>query len=218
MKHATTTLSKNSKIDITMTTPSAHERLKIATSPLHRVLDHSPMLRPLLSKELTLPQYTDILTLMRQWYCLNEIFILQSLSAKHTPYSLDPRCKLQFIDHDLRVLNRTIYVDNHTAPMISLDNSYQALGALYVLEGATQGGRFIARKIAQHFGRDDITHFFASYGEQLDERWASFTQHLNQTLMTEDQIEQAIRGASSVFESMITWFDQHNTTEHRAIA
>lgn len=202
-----------------MTQPkTAHERLKVATSPLHRVLDHSPALRPLLSNTLSIGEYTEILCLMRQWYALNEIFILQNLSHRTTPSSLDMRCKLQFIDTDLRRLEHSIDPKRAMAPALDISSDYQALGALYVLEGATQGGRFIAKKIENHFKRKDITHFFASYGNALDQRWAEFTDHLNNTLVTEGHIEQAIEGATAVFESMTQWFDTQKSFNQRAIA
>lgn len=56
---------------------------------------------------------------------------------------------------------------------------YQLLGALYVAEGATLGGRVIAAALRRTPGLSNLVlHFFGGYGEQTGPRWKAFGLYL----------------------------------------
>jgi heme oxygenase len=54
-------------------------------------------------------------------------------------------------------------------------NSHEAaMGALYVLEGSTLGGKIIAGMIAEKLGSTEALHFFRGYGEHTGKMWRNF--------------------------------------------
>ncbi|KYP15737.1 biliverdin-producing heme oxygenase [Flavihumibacter sp. CACIAM 22H1] len=59
-----------------------------------------------------------------------------------------------------------------------LTSIYQAIGTLYVLEGATLGGPIIARMIKQQAGIEKGLHYFESYGPERKTMWAKFRDYL----------------------------------------
>ena len=66
------------------------------------------------------------------------------------------------------------------SPFAALQSEAEALGALYVLEGATLGGRIILRELAARGVRLDDLQFLDPYGDRAGERWRSFVQILEQ--------------------------------------
>lgn len=74
----------------------------------------------------------------------------------------------------------------------------EALGALYVMEGATLGGRVIRRELAARGVSLDGLEFLDPYGERAGERWRSFTVVL-EALGAADP-EGVERGAVAAFE------------------
>ncbi len=71
--------------------------------------------------------------------------------------------------------------------ILSLPDLAQALGCLYVLEGATLGGQVLSRRSAEPFGftRAHGCAFFHRYGDQVGPLWQACCSVLNDTLMTE---------------------------------
>jgi heme oxygenase len=55
------------------------------------------------------------------------------------------------------------------------------LGALYVLEGSTNGGRFLARSLRKSWGLEgDGLSYFDPYGDEQPQRWAAFKHDMDQ--------------------------------------
>lgn len=64
------------------------------------------------------------------------------------------------------------------ARLPEINNIYQALGALYVLEGSTLGGPIIARMIRKQAGIEKGLNYFESYGEDRKAMWTKFRDSL----------------------------------------
>jgi heme oxygenase len=62
----------------------------------------------------------------------------------------------------------------------SIDSHHAALGALYVLEGSTLGGKIIAKIIAENTGSTAALKFFQGYGEKTGSMWKNFLTYLHQ--------------------------------------
>ncbi len=75
-----------------------------------------------------------------------------------------------------------------------------AFGALYVSEGATLGGRVIARHIRSVLGRDVPVVFFESSGVDVDARWSSCRAVIDRGLVTASDRSEAARVAVAVFD------------------
>jgi len=77
------------------------------------------------------------------------------------------------------------------------------LGVLYVLEGSTNGSRFIARGVRQAYALagTDGTRFLDPYGEAQTERWGAFKRSLDAAVGA-DEATAVVAGASATFEAI----------------
>ncbi len=126
--------------------------------------------------------YVALLTRMEAFYRAFEPLVA------HHPF-FTPR--VQRLRHDLDILGPWQALP---APVLRLEN---ALGGLYVIEGAALGGQVIARHLkATH--RLDATNgasFFASGGDPVGARWKAFRALLDAT----DDYEAVERSAFETF-------------------
>lgn len=85
----------------------------------------------------------------------------------------------------------------------------QALGCLYVLEGATLGGQIIGRHLKKNLALDEGRGcaFFCSYGDEVGLMWKSFREtlssHCSKHGKTEE--EQLVTSACETFVSLDYW-------------
>jgi heme oxygenase len=85
----------------------------------------------------------------------------------------------------------------------------QALGCLYVMEGSTLGGRFIARRLHEHLGLTPASGaaFFHGYGEETGSRWKAFQQALvRYSAATENEFA-VIGAAEETFSKFEKWLN-----------
>jgi len=88
-------------------------------------------------------------------------------------------------------------------------NPVALLGALYVLEGSTNGGRFLARALRQSWGLDgDGLAYFDPYGEEQPQRWAAFKRDMDGASFTADQEETIVEMAKSTFRAIAEVSDE----------
>lgn len=80
-------------------------------------------------------------------------------------------------------------------------------GAIYVFEGSTLGGRYIAGHLASTLRLDATTgaSFFQPYGPDPKPRWQAFQSRLCQVASTPDLEARIIRSACETFESFDRW-------------
>jgi heme oxygenase len=83
----------------------------------------------------------------------------------------------------------------------------QALGCCYVTEGATLGGRFIARHIEQTLGIswDSGGRFFHGYGSDTGRMWKDFEGLLNR-YCDNGNADLTVAAAQDTFRALSTWF------------
>jgi heme oxygenase (biliverdin-IX-beta and delta-forming) len=88
----------------------------------------------------------------------------------------------------------------------------QTLGAKYVFEGATLGGRIISRHLRQnlHIMPEKDAAFFNSYGENVGQMWKAFgaLTAAHAGLLNSD--EEIIASAQETFTKFEKWFSGHN--------
>jgi heme oxygenase len=74
------------------------------------------------------------------------------------------------------------------------------LGALYVLEGSTNGGRFLARALRKSWDLDgEGLAYFDPYGDEQPQKWASFRRDMDEASFSADQEEAIIEMAKATF-------------------
>lgn len=126
-------------------------QLRVATHRAHQTLEQHPLLLPLTSLAMTGDEYRRVLIAFADFYRLLEPALLDDLThladAQGNAYRYQPRWPL--LQDDLRDLGTvTDTAPSVTTVLPSTDDTGSLLGVLYVLEGATQGGRVIAPCLA----------------------------------------------------------------------
>ncbi len=94
----------------------------------------------------------------------------------------------------------------------------QALGALYVLEGSTLGGRVILREVEARIGERiaGAKQFFGGRGHTAVLRWQSFKAALDAFGNARPWlVDDVALGAESVFRAILAWFAGHAMAEPR---
>ena len=84
-----------------------------------------------------------------------------------------------------------------------------ALGALYVIEGATLGGRLILRDIEPRVDASiaGATRFFGGRGETVGPMWQGFRVALDEFGLKRPQLcAGVVAGAERTFQAMLVWF------------
>jgi heme oxygenase len=119
---------------------------------------------------------------------------------------LDERRKAPLLAADLRSLGfAPAQPSAHALPirLPRLDTPARALGALYVLEGATLGGKLIEREVGRRLGFDRTagTAFFGAYGSDAMRYWRRFGLVLEREAVLLDPDEMC-DAAAATFEAL----------------
>lgn len=124
------------------------------TEVAHRRLELHPLLRPLMSPVLSLDQYALVIAAFTGFYESLEPRLREMSSRIDFPgYRYEPRLPLLLEDH--AALPPCAVIAGAAAPVCSRDD--ELVGVLYVLEGATQGGRVIAPSVQQRLALTEST-------------------------------------------------------------
>lgn len=105
---------------------------------------------------------------------------------------------------DLRRLGRTATGDVPRLPAVA--DTDQALGRLYVLEGATLGGTFIDRHLASlpHLSGVRI-RAFSPYGRETGAMWAAFRRATRGRVAAGGSADVMVGSARATFRALATW-------------
>lgn len=124
-------------------------RLREATAEAHLAVERHSLLAPLLLNSLTLEDYRRVLLCFLGYYRVLEQRL--SLGFEDKEYHYHKRTPLLL--RDLLALSVTSPVSPEVElPVPLLENREKTLGTLYVLEGATQGGRIIGPRVCRQLG------------------------------------------------------------------
>ncbi|RYY49874.1 MAG: heme oxygenase [Chitinophagaceae bacterium] len=83
-----------------------------------------------------------------------------------------------------------------------------AMGALYVLEGSTLGGKIISKTISEKLGNTTPLNFFKGYGPETGPKWKDFTQQIEHPV-NHAGAERLIQSAVETFGCFGTWFENY---------
>jgi heme oxygenase len=124
----------------------------------------------------------------------------------------DARCKSALLAADLRVLTgdaghaATLPLAEGDATLPALDGIGRVFGSMYVMEGSTLGGRFIAPHVARLFGlaNGEGNAYFDGYGPRTGSMWNAFRETAAATVPPE-QYDDAVGAAIATFEGLHAW-------------
>ncbi len=197
----------NTEFSSTSTTTLA-ARLRDETRDLHAAIEQGvDVMRPDLSQE----RYRNLLQRFYGFYAPLELRLEGVAGINVACPDFASRKKVFLLTRDLIALGLTTDAINslpRCSELPDLANAAQALGCLYVTEGATLGGAIISRHVAAtlRFATDSGSAFFSSYGEQRGAMWKVLTDSLN-TLPVAQQTEVVV-AARQTFIFFTTWLDQ----------
>lgn len=190
----------------------AAQLLKNHTAKNHLALED--MLLPHLKSITSAKDYIRILKSFYGYFKPVETLVERYIDVTVLPDIADRR-KAGALIHDLTFLKA------HTATLplaTRLPDVYDvcsAIGAMYVMEGSTLGGRgitkmLLANKEAHLF--IDAMHFFNGYGTATGSRWTTFVQTLNQYTAPTD-ITAMIEAANQTFLYFKNWLEAELNNE-----
>jgi heme oxygenase len=185
------------------------ERLRSETADQHRKLEEeiSPFWR-----FQAVDSYKRYLARTYPFYFAVEK-TLGALDWRATEIDFESRRKAGFLIIDLTFFGAEVPTVP-TGPEFSIHNSQEAIGCLYVLEGATLGGQVITRHL-KTLGIEPSTggSFFNGYGARTGEMWKSFQASSTSFCREEDGVKDAISGAKRTFDAFSVWMSQGLATE-----
>jgi heme oxygenase len=137
--------------------------------------------------------------------------------------SIDDHADLSFLpDHEerrksLALLNDIMELDG-TLPDLAIgkalpaiENRLQAIGALYVMEDSTLGGKAISKMISQQLNlpMNIALSFFEGYGSNNENMWNGFKRAIDKLDLNEADQAVVIQSANDTFLQFGNWFDLH---------
>ena len=191
--------------------------LKQGTRIYHDALERK--MAPLLST-LSIHTYTALVQKLFGFYKPLEERIAALPGWHNLPIDLCRRQKAPLLARDLLWLKVTqpqlsqLPQCEHLPEVKSIT---EALGCLYVLEGATLGGQIIGRHLKKNLALDEDRGcaFFCSYGDEVGLMWNSFREmlssHCSKHGRTEE--EQLVKSACETFVSLDYWLFEEGLAE-----
>jgi heme oxygenase len=178
---------------------SVHHLLRQATKQPHHMLDHHPLLAPLVRQDLTVVQYGNALAALHGIQRRAEAGILAFLDEHPGVFDYHSRLKVAALDRDLAALGRS---PRGIAANFPVPQTVGALvGLLYVIEGSTQGGLMIARLLQSLPIAPLPIAYFSVYGQASTQKWEEFLQFAERVQSSQDR-EDAVATAVSGFEAI----------------
>lgn len=204
------------------TTPSFALELRESTASLHTVAERSGLQQLLVSGRISRPQYAQHLAQMLLVHraldgalreaakAVPQVATIVREEQYQEPYLLEDLAFLGVDPASIKPLPATAKIVTEIRQMASEDPA-ALLGYHYVLEGANNGNRFIARAMAGPLGvRPGAagTRYLDPYGERQRELWTAFKTNLDVISLTESSRARALAAAKSMFEAVANIGDE----------
>ena len=192
------------------TTPTLAEWLRTVTADAHHRAEHSPFPQRMAKGIITPTEYARWLGELRViHHAVESHFPKLALTSPDAIALIDiAGGKSQLIDADLTTLGSTVdaheplpsttaFVDDLAG--LTATTPQALIGALYVLEGSTNGNRFIAARLRLTLGQTDAFRYLDPYGDIQRQRWSEFKANLSALHVTEAQREAIVTVAIRTF-------------------
>jgi heme oxygenase len=182
-------------------------RLKDATRPHHEATEKTVDLG---HRAETLDGYRGLLGRFLGFYEPAEARLAPVLGAMPA-LDFEARRKTELLKADLRTLglgDDAIAALPRYAGFPPPTDLTDALGSMYVLEGATLGGQYVAKHVATALGvrPGEGCSFFNSYGENVGPMWKAFKEVLSDAAESETEQDRVIASAGDTFDRFNDWF------------
>ena len=206
----------------------------MATSASHTALEDQ---LPLMNADLTREDYIQFVNRFFGFYAPLEVQLLASPHWHQLAFDYAPRQKTPRLAQDLLALGRSdaaLAATPRCTDLPACTTAEQLLGCLYVIEGATLGGRSITRHLQSQLGLTPELGgaFFDGYGAQTGSHWKAFCTMLSENadrqmghsaddsadhFSVESRHAAIVAGANQTFETLTHWLFPatiHTTATH----
>lgn len=176
------------------------EVLKEKTKANHDRLEAQMYVKEIFAGTLTCSQYCDLMQINYAATVAIEDDIFSALSDDlQSRLRIETRRKKSALEEDLKALDiQNFLIDNFPKPLYA--NIAQALGGMYVMEGATLGGNVIARQLKKVTGLSHQPfHFYNVYGSEIGSKWKTFKEILDSCVPSEN-FDQCVNAANETFD------------------
>ncbi|HVU57573.1 MAG TPA: biliverdin-producing heme oxygenase [Puia sp.] len=182
--------------------------LKRHTENIHRQAEK--IMVSWLKRIRSLEDYVAFLNWLYAYYSPLEDRIRTQLTPDNFP-DLERRCRADMLLQDMEAAGIPLPHPEICRDLPAIDTYGKALGALYVLEGSTLGGRIIADMMTRQLDSGKCLSYFNSYGNETAGMWQSFKDLLDTptTLAFKDDI---LLSARATFLTFKTWIAKHELT------
>ena len=159
-------------------------------------------------KNATRESYAQLLRIFYGYYKPVEDLIDTYIDDQTIPNYTDRRKAATILD-DIKEMTGDNAVPQLCSHLPAITDVYRALGAMYVLEGSTLGGKIIGKMLTSNLQltNDNGIKFFSGYGPGSDAMWASFITALNNYLASQQQQEEIAAAATDTFTSFKAWIE-----------
>lgn len=189
-----------------------HERLKDETRVQHIAIEGNPLMKKVFASNVTLKDYV---VLLKEYYLFvqpleERAFVFPEWEERSWSYTPHPRAGL--LQDDLQAVGEKAPVvtgrtDSFLPPVTGFA---EALGCVYVLEGAAHGAVFLSRHLQE---RLQLTperglSYYNRYGKTLNTFWHEFRGVMDEVSSDERKAVQIIKSARKTFEQLDCWLRQ----------
>lgn len=180
--------------------------LRAATAGAHERLHHLRPFALLAAGSLTRTGYQALLRRLLGFHLAVEASLTAAPSLSRFGIAIADRRRSGLLRRDLDTL-RAPAAGVAIAPLRPLESAGEAMGRLYVTEGATLGGRVLARGLDGILGPGEAGRaFLLGHGAQHARMWMAFCTALERCGSDSAQRAAMIGAADSTFAAFEAWF------------
>lgn len=174
-----------------MLIPDFRTILETQTRPAHERVEALLAL----DEAATLARYLAYLQAMHAVIASVEDILARDVRLRE--FDLEPRRKCQRLERDLAFFGMPPAPGHVPLP----EDRAARVGWLYVIEGATLGGRVLLRRLVPRWSLapERGAAFLAGYGERTAQMWRTFVDALNSTAFTAEEKQACVAGAMQAF-------------------
>ncbi|WP_237216295.1 biliverdin-producing heme oxygenase [Falsiroseomonas oryziterrae] len=184
---------------------SARAALRGATEAVHLRLHAIPVFEALAEGRITRAAYAALLRRKLGFHAALEARLAEAPDLASLGVDLAARRRSHLLRADLAWLGVTSEAE--PAPLPRYDTTAAALGALYVAEGSTLGGRHLARALDGLLPPGmDGRRFLLGHGERHGEMWRTCCAAIERCGAEAEARARMIQGALDTFAAFEAWF------------
>jgi heme oxygenase (biliverdin-IX-beta and delta-forming) len=188
------------------THPTSRAALREATAAAHERLHHIPAFQDLAEGRLDRPGYAVLLARLLGFHAAAEAGLAAAPPLGRYGIDLAARRRAPLLRADLAHLGAT--AEPPRAPIPAFATAAEALGALYVTEGSTLGGRMLARGLDHLLppGTAAGRAFLLGHGARHGAMWAACCAAIEACGAEPGGLAGLRDGASRTFAAFEAWF------------